>query len=343
MDNISELYKKGTEQFNEMLSHPVTVTLKLDGAAFQVYDNEETGEVEYRKKGKDYGALGDKIDSITKMFSKHYVNSINTIEQHKDDINPYRFLRFEVDDKNMWLLGGVDKENKILDNDAMNELAVKIGAKTAPVLFKGQLSDEQREKISRFAASPQTAGNYKQFIYDLFGEYKGFPVEWETYDSEIEGVVMRFEIDGKDAMYKMVNPKFAVDKENGRIKAAQDMSNSKADYDKLANLLVGWMKENVETGDGDRLKSLNRNFKKLLKDYKLLNELMNIAVKLPQYDFEIVDDYMDSEIERSIKSMGKTLKTIYINYITLFYSERVDSPYKSTDLQTQLNEIIGKL
>jgi len=323
MKDIITVAQENPKLIAKTLHNEVKITLKIDGISFQMLYNEDEKDFEYRKGSKNELKLGEKIDDISLMFGQHYVNAIEYLEQYKKQIDDYKFLTFELFNNEIYLLSVVTKDGKLIEKtSSLKNIAKEIGIKNPPVLFEGELSSLQQSKLIAYIQNgSDVTDNFKSFIFELFNTYEDFPHnEWNAIPESIEGIVLSFKMkDGKIAQYKLIDPVFRYNKDALIKTNIKNEIEHKLEYDKLASMLIGWMGENSKKYDDCKLKSLNENFKKLGKDYKLLNELTNCAAKLPQVNLKLSEKYSDKEINKLIKNMGQNMLTLYVNFIILFY------------------------
>lgn len=342
MKDLLDIVKEKPSLVAKLLHKDVKVTLKVDGVSLQVLWNDEKKDFEYRKGSKDETKLGEKIDDLSLMFEQSYINAIDHITQYKSVIDDYKFLTFEIFNNTLYLISAVSKKDKFIKKiSTLKEIAKSIDAQVVPILFAGELSDEQKGNIVSYVKDPSGVDNFKSFVYSLFNQYKDFPhAEWNAIPEVIEGIVFDFVTkDDKIAQYKLIDPVFRYNKDKyiGEITKAE--VDHKLQYDEFANMLIGWMSENCKKYDDDKLKSLNENFKKLAKDYKLLNEFVNYSAKLPQVNVDIAEKYFDKDIRKLIKNMGQNMLTFYVNFILLFYKGK----YVSKDNDFQYKQILENI
>lgn len=343
MKDIITVAQEKPKLIAKTLHRDVKVTLKVDGISFQMIWDDDEEKFEYRKGSKDELKLGEKIDDLSLMFGQHYINAIDHLENYKKVIDDYKFLTFEIFNNTIYLLSAVSKKGELIEKTSvLKEIADDIDAKIAPVLFEGELSDLQQSTLAAYIQNPSsTTDNFKSFIFSLFNTYEGFPHnEWNAIPESIEGVVFSFKMkDGKIAQYKLVDPVFRYNKDTYKAEVVKNELSHKVEYDTLASMLIGWMSENAENKDENKIKSLNENFKKLAKDYKLLNELTNYAAKLPQVNVELSEKYGDKEIKKLIKNMGQNMLTLYVNFILLFSKGK----HIAKEQETKYHEILQKI
>ena len=94
-------------------------------------------------------------------YNKLYKKPIETFTKEKKYIaSNFKFLAFEVLDTNIFLLAAYTKDGKqILDDAKLSSIASKLHVSTVPVLFKGELSNEQQTTILNFCNNDSVIGN----------------------------------------------------------------------------------------------------------------------------------------------------------------------------------------
>lgn len=335
MNHLKDKYKTSKETVEKLLQQPVTVTLKIDGTAFQVVTTEDEQDIEFHKRSGNTFKPGPLINDYTRLFVKRYKKPIEIFTKEKKYIaSNFKFLAFEVLDTNIFLLAAYTKDGKqILDDSKLSNIASKLHVSSVPVLFKGELSNEQQTAILNFCNDDSVIGkSFKNYIYNIFKSYKDFPDKiWKECGNDIEGVVLDF---GSGLQYKIDDPKFAIMHKEMTANAKEQSLKYKDVTDELYKGLYDAL-DNPEKKDSNLLRSLTANFLSIPDDK--IKELLKLASKIPASSLEFDDDILDKTIKANIRKYGKTYATLYWKYLYMFNKPKKRNYIIDKEFQNKVN------
>lgn len=348
MEHLYRLKDKDTTLYNDELSSPVKVTLKVDGKPFQISLSDD-GEIEYRGRSGNTLDLGPLITNYDRLFSLPTNNAIEYFDNHKEVLKDYKFLVFEVVKDIIFLLHAVTKDGKVVhDDDTLYTISKKLGVYPVPVLFYGMLSDEQQDGITHLIDNLDTIKGdaFKNEIVNLFGSYPKFPKELFSHLDNIEGVVINFYRHGQEDQYKIVDQRYTSSvKEYQQLMKDQKAKYAKS-YESLYKLFVSFLSQHLVEDGKTYLEKLDNNFLNMLNDYKMVNQLFNIGSSLPvnqKQTYRLQLQYTNPKIAKYITKHGTPMQTVYEEYVKLFKAPKIRAFVISKDFQKNINEIIDKL
>ena len=346
MEHLSNVFTKNPDVIDELFKQHVSITLKIDGMAFQIVYNDETSEIEYHKRGGDASKVGPLIDDFSKLLVKKYTATIKDFDSKKDLLDDYKFLAVEIFDKKYVLLTVVTKDNKVIDKpDSLKSIADKLKIDTVPVLLEGKLTDVQKDGLkTMMTLGPETTNEeYKKYLTDLFGDKEY--TEFLKGSGEIEGIVLTFVLDGKVAQYKIINPAFKT-RHDAELKQQREEQLKLAGLvEQILTLFINKLSD-AEKLDDKKLYSLDKNFLKLMQDSKFANKVMNVAAKFPPETNPLLGlDLVicSPEMKKFLKRLGKTMEAAYKQFVMAFYKTRKRNYIVSKEFQMKINEISDKM
>lgn len=222
LDHIFDLYgRKGGNFVRDLISKEVTVTVKVDSAAFSVMN--DNGKLRF------FGRHGKtELDDIKRASSNLWEGAIGYIEEQPwqklpngvlfffEMFNPnlktiIKYSRFPQ--SSLVLLYAQKGETMFHPGSRIVQNAAKLLKTDAPpIIFQGRLSNAQKEKIVDFASSDEKTrqerygmDNFTNMIFDMFD----IPEDqnWLVKDG-LEGLVFYFGSSSEAVSYKMVDPLF---------------------------------------------------------------------------------------------------------------------------------------
>lgn len=147
------LTRKSVQGFRveDVIKMPCTVTLKIDGNAFQIATDESTGEVKYYKRsGEPDEVREDKeITTYDCCFNSFYGDAIKFFTPKEKLLKGYDLLNFEIIDKThtidygstedpkVYLLSAFKDRNAVSDSE-LESLAEDLGVSVVPVVMSGE-------------------------------------------------------------------------------------------------------------------------------------------------------------------------------------------------------------
>jgi hypothetical protein len=378
INNLKEIYEKKGEAFlTGLLNKYVIVNEKVDGAFFGVKKTKDDSFKYFKKSGE--------ITYVDRVLMKYYNPAIRHFEEllmdKRQRIPANFFFGFEFFSrgdsmisrkvgapKNGLVLSYIhrmDESGNILETlqskDQLSRWASYLEVDVQPIIFEGNLDDEQKTKILEFVyADPRELEEKfktKSFTKHVLSVLDPDSLV-ELNDRELETIVFRFY--GDDAEHdvflaKMVDPLFQ--KRVGEN--TQKKSTSSQDYIWL--IVIDLMNhfemydiedvkkkiEDCETYEEKYIKLINSMFKDFLKEYS--EKYDGLSLEIPDYlkrpEFELdVDLIGDPEVVDSI-SKNETNKEIYKILLNFFRKVRKKSSagFFTPELVSQLNLIVQKI
>lgn len=349
MDHIQDVYKKKPEMINKIWDHLTKVNLKVDGKPFQVVYNEEEDELEYHGRSGNETKVGPLIDDMQRLFSKPINDAIRHIEKRVDVFKRYKFLTFEVISEILLLTAIIDKDGNFIDNpDEIDKIAKELDTDVMPCLWKGKLSDEQRDTLMNAISSDiiPTKGDFIKWVKGLFGTYEKFPKTLISRSGDfIEGLVFFYEVDGKVVEYKLVDPSYAQSVKDNQLKNKQDAEKNSEVFNDIYTTFVDWGEKNGKALDKNRMRSIEFNFIEMMKDPKIYNKLMKdgacLTTKMTDAYF-LQLDRVSEELRKAIRKHGKVYQLLYEKFVKLFYKAKKRAFVVSQDFQARVNKLVEK-
>lgn len=335
MEHLSKtLNKEGL--LDKLLDLEVTVSLKIDGAAFQIVVN-DNGEIEWHKRSGNSNKPGPIIDEFTLLYSPHLEKAVNYFTPLKEQLKEYRFLTFEIFNDNYILLSAIKGDTVVTDAEEMNKIAERLGVELVPVIYAGKLNDMQKDAIKKFL---NETDNFDEFLKDAFNFDAVQYGKFLKGANEVEGVVLNYNVEGKAVQYKIVDPEFTYNVKKKDEAMLEIKEKTKSDAEKLTKDLLDWMEQNAQKLDDNHWKSLNMNFISLAKDVKTIHKLMNIAAKLPVSKFKASENLLDTQVKRLIKNNGQPMATVYENFLMMFNKKRTRHHIINKETQEKINKVV---
>lgn len=349
MDHIQDVYKKKPDMINKIWDHLTKVNLKVDGKPFQVVYNEDEDELEYHGRSGNETKVGPLIDDMYRLFSKPINDAIRHIENRVEVFKRYKFLTFEVIDEILLLTAIITKEGKFVDDpDEIDEIAKELDTDVMPCLWKGKISDEQRDILMTAISTDivPTKDDFVKWVKDLFGTYKKFPKTLISRSTEfIEGIVFFYDIDGKVVEYKLVDPSFRQMVKDNHANMKQDGIENAEKYTEIYTSFLNWAEENAKGLDKNRMRSIEFNFIEMMKDPKIYNKLMKDGAGLTTITTDayfLQPDRISDELKKAIKKHGKVYQLLYEKFVRLFYKAKKRGFVLSKEFQARVNKAVEK-
>lgn len=320
MSGIVHLYdlynKKGKEFVDKLLNSYVTVNEKMDGSAFIFERDIETGKFLFYKRDQR-----NPITLVDRTLMKYYEKPINYIEslpphviqkiprgwrfglEYFSSNNPVEIVYDRVPKNNLILsyvhrkdLSG-NAQGTIQDKEKLDTWADLIGVERPPIIFQGELDENQKSQIMNFLQTPfeDLVNEYKtrSFVAFIIGvlnpELKTTALNHDL-EKPIEGIVFRFGKDveeGEPVLSKMVNPVFT---ELAKSKAKKKREDKPSDFLGIAILdVMNFILENGvdsfsmdgETEDERYVSFMSDVFSKFLDEYS--SKYKNADFQEPEY------------------------------------------------------------
>jgi nicotinic acid mononucleotide adenylyltransferase len=275
MSGISHLYdlynKKGQDFIEKLFNTYVTVNEKMDGSAFIFERSLENGKFKFYKRDQR-----NPITMVDRTLMKYYEVPIQYIESLPPHIlnkipRGWKFgleyfsspqpveIAYDRIPKNNLILSYVHVieepgviSRTIQEKEKLDEWADLLGVERPPIIFQGNLDEDQKNKIQEFLRTPfeeliqefRTKSFVRFIIGILNPELKKTALN-EDLDKAIEGIVFRFgDPEGGDpVLSKMVDPIFT---EMAKNKAAKRKDEKPSDF--LGITLIDVMNFILERG-----------------------------------------------------------------------------------------------
>lgn len=344
MDYLVDKYLKKPDYVKELFEKPVTISLKIDGSAFQIFYNKEEDKIEYHKRGGSSSKLGPIIDEYTQLFTKHLNDAIDYFTDKEEILKHNKFYAIEIFNDMYVLLNVIDNNDKVLTN--IKSIAKDLDIESLPILFDNQVlsKESQEDLISMCTLEENTTNNdFITLLKKVFGsgDYEKF-----LKGDEIEGIVLTWIIDDKPVQYKIINPAFKT-----RHKAEQKSKLEEAEKDteqlnKLIESLYDRLKDVAKYREDNWIKNLDANFFEMCSDPNWLHDVKDIAREItPNTNkwFTLQINKVSKVIKELLYHNGDEMKTIYEKYLMTFNKPKKRAFIISKEFQTNINNIIERL
>jgi len=342
MEHLIDKYLKKPEVVKELFQKEVSISLKVDGAAFQI--SCEDDKVTYHKRGGSSKSLGPIIDEYTQLMRKNVNDAIEYFEAKKDILKKYKFYAIEMFNDSYILLTVIDNDDNIIDDiDKLKGIAKSLNIDCVPILFNGVLKSEQVESlISMMTLEPETSNDvYKKYLTDIFG--KG---EYEKFlnGDEVEGIVLTWSINDKIQQFKIINPAFKTrhDKEikNGNEEFKKEME----DLRKLFEFFYESLNKYGSYQSDNWIENLNKNFINIVNKEDSKFKEFNKKIKPYFKDFFTLQiNKVSKDIKELIDNNGDQMKFYYEKFLLLFNKSKKRNFTISKEFQNKVNNLIEKL
>jgi cytidyltransferase-like protein len=279
-----EVSKKGTDFLNTLFLKDLIITEKLAGVSLICKKT--------KKSVQFFGREGTrKIDKFTRMFSTMFEAGIDHLKtKDLSFLRNNEELQFEyfspqmnhiitydnIPDSGLVLLSSTSKRN-------LNMIAHDLGVLPPPVIFKGKLSEEQKNELTKFLLmSPELrqikfkTNIFSSFIVSLLNEKYVSVLE----NGNLEGIVIST-LDG-NFISKIIDPMFV-----DSILSKKSNDEMKFEYFKLlSSLVVDLEMDGVDTYDSPE-EEIEERYIDFLMNIIINNisNVMNRKHEFAKYDF----------------------------------------------------------
>jgi hypothetical protein len=384
--HIKDLYqKKGKDFINDLLNKNVIVNEKMDGAFFGVRKDCESGKVEFYKKG-------GKLSYVDRVLSRYYESAIQHIDSLGEiDLPCDHYLGFEYFvnqnsqkveyarlPQNNLILSYIHIMNEdgeiqktIQDSKTLNEWADKLQVERPPIVFEGELNDQQKVEIMDFIYTPTEnlldkfkTKSFTKYILSVFNPELKASFLNDDLDKAIEGLVFRFYDPNSDEeenvmLAKLIDPWFqqqAIERaEKQRTEAKKsddyvwitviDLMNY---IERFNNAELRELPFTGETPDERYVSLVNELYKGFINEFG--DKYSELDIKIPEYltkaEFNVNFDLIgDPEVTELIEA-NPNFKEIYRILLNVFRKNNIrigasffTEPMKRI-LHSQINKII---
>ena len=344
MDYLIDKYLKKPDYVKELFNKKVTVSLKIDGSAFQIFYNKDEDKIEYHKRGGSSSKLGPIIDEYTQLFTKHLNDAIDFFDNKKEILKENKFYAIEIFNNMYVLLNVIDNNDKVLTN--VDSIAKRLDIESLPILLDNKtLSKESQEDLISMCTLKEDTTNetFILLIKKIFGsgDYEKF-----LKGDEIEGIVLTWIIDDKPVQYKIINPAFKTRHEKEQKDKLKEAEKDTEQLNKLIKLLYDRLSDVAKYRDDNWIKNLDLNFFEMCSDPNWLQDVKNIAKEITPNNnkwFMLQLNKISNIIKKLLDDNGDEIKTIYEKYLMTFNKPKKRAFIISKEFQTNINNIIEKL
>lgn len=344
MDHLIDKYLKKPEVVKDLFTKEVSISLKVDGAAFQISYDKENDSITYHKRGGSSKSLGPIIDEYTQLMRKNINDAIDYFESKKEAVKKYKFYAIEMFNDSYILLTVIDnKDNIIDDRNKLIEISKSLGIDCVPILFEGKLNKEQIESlISMMTLEPETSNDiYKEYLTNIFGkgDYQKFLV-----GDEVEGIVLTWNIDNVISQYKIINPAFKTRHDKEIKQGNEDYKKEIEELQELFEFFYESLNKYGSYHSDNWIANLNKNFIEIVNNESSKIKEFNNKIKPHFKDFFTLQiNKVDKDIKELINKYGDNMKFYYEKYLSLFNKPKKRNFTISKEFQLKVNALIEKL
>ena len=341
MDYLIDKYLKKPDYVKELFNKKVTVSLKIDGSAFQIFYNKDEDKIEYHKRGGSSSKLGPIIDEYTQLFTKHLNDAIDFFNNKKDLLKENKFYAIEIFNGMYILLTVIDNNDNIITE--VSDIARKLNIESLPILFNGKLKFNN-DIISLLTLDENTSN--EDFISAIKGIFGDGDYEKFLKGDEVEGIVLTWVENGKPLQYKIINPAFKAKHEKEQKDKLKEAEKDTEQLNKLIKLLYDRLSDVAKYRDDNWIKNLDLNFFEMCSDPNWLQDVKNIAKEITPNNnkwFTLQLNKISNIIKKLLDDNGDEMKTIYEKYLMTFNKPKKRAFIISKEFQTKINNIIEKL
>ena len=299
---ISKRFKKDV-----LLKSYIEITEKIDGSAFQVYNNQDN--IIFGKRGENpYKPVKNIITDFDLLMNPIYEKVYKYLNKYLNIFKNYTILNYEIFDtkydnhiikyngqykNDIVLLSGLSLTGDVLTNDELKHIADEMNISYNKILWQGYLTDKIISTLLKYKYNDVFIWNYITKELNIDGsKYEGIVINIKTVNDKSETVVKN---------YKIQNPEFA-SKLMEHLSNEQEIRdvnlekiydliiNTQITYDKtyshLKNLLVLYMSFEYANKDFTEVENFLKNIE-ILRNTKinmlLANEIYNLFPANEEY------------------------------------------------------------
>ena len=382
INNLKEVYEKRGEEFlTSLLNNYVIINEKVDGTFFGVKKNKDDKFRYFKKSGE--------ISYVDRVLMKYYNTAISHFENLSDDKRnriPSNFYfgfeyftngdnlshKYDRLPKNNLVISYIhklDDAGKVIstvqNKEQLNKWADYLGVEHTPIIFEGNLTDEQKTSILEFVYAPSEelftkfkTRSFTKYIISILNDQQESSFLKSDLTGSVDTIVFRFYDESNDGsetnvfLAKIVDPLF------NHTKVTQPRENKSQDYIwliviDLMNFFEMYdiseletMCEKGDTFDEKYVALINSMFKDFIKEYS--GKYEGLRLEVPDYlkrpEFELDAALInDPKIIKLLKD--ETYAEIYKILLNFFRRNRKSSSsgFFTADLLTQLNLIVTKI
>jgi hypothetical protein len=375
INHLKEVYEKKGEAFlNNLLNSYVIINEKVDGTFFGVKKTSDDKFKYFKKSGEiTY------VDQVLMRYYNPAISFFDSLAIEKRQRIPANFFfgfeyfsrvdnhggkRVNTPDNNLMLsyIQRLDQDGKVIEtvqnNEVLTRWATYLNVAPPPIIFEGNLDDEQKTQILEFVYSPEDKLKDK-FKTTSFSKYiiSVLNSEIDITDREIDTLVFRFygETEKEESIFlaKLVDPIFRTNKKTD----SKPQTNSQ-DY---IWLIIIDLMNHFEMYNPDELRKvlteapfdenyivlINKIFKDFLDEYSTKYD--GLELEVPEYlnrpEFDINMELVGDDSVISKLNQNSTNIEIYKILLNFFRKTRKksSSSFFNADLINQLNLIVQKI
>lgn len=346
MDYLIDTYIKKPEYVNNLLDKKMSISLKVDGQAFQIGYDKNTDEVTYHKRGGSSKKLGPILTEYEQLFRKSVNDAIELFNTKKEELKKNKFYAIEMFNDSYILLTVIDNNDNIIEDQAtLDKIAKSLNIDSVPILFNGILNKEQKEAIVALMSLDENTSNdeFKKYLTNMFGtgDYTKF-----LKGSEVEGIVLTWNNEGNIEQQKIINPAFKtrhqkeIDDNKKKAEEERDILNNI--YETLYNKLKPVAKKLSDKW----VENLDLNLNVVLSDKEAFDEILKAVNQLPNVkkDFwEVQMNKASDVLKEMIKTHGDIVKLIYEHYMKMFFKVKKRNYIINKEFQMKVNDLIAHM
>ena len=346
MEHLIDKYLKKPEIVKDLLTKEVSISLKVDGAAFQISYDKENDNITYHKRGGSSKSLGPIIDEYTQLMRKNINDAIDYFETKKEAVKKYKFYAIEMFNDSYILLTVIDNDDNIIDDrNKLEEISKSLGIDCVPILFEGKLSKEQIESLMSMMTLESDTSNdvYKEYLTNIFGkgDYQKF-----LLGDEVEGIVLTWNINGNITQYKIINPAFKTRHDKEIKQGNEDYKKEIEEYINLYELIYETINKIGKHENDNWIKNLDANFINMINNEEFKSKYEDIIDTLqPKFKdfFTLQINKASKEIQDVIKEYDNNMKFLYEKYLQVFFKQKKRNYFISKEFQLNVNKVIERL
>lgn len=354
MEHLEKILNAKRETTRSILFNDCQITLKVDGNAFQSYN--DNGTIVFRKRPSNPYQLGEVLTEFDLLFDDAYYNAMKKLQSKSEVLRKYDIVNFEVIGKGESSHLIANENSKVGDliflsafngkiEDNSPSIALELGVNHVPILYKGKVPEDIiRKMIENKDSGPKVFRIIKDWLSTVMLSH-----DYSKYidNQDIEGFVFAFQTNNgtlKTKRYKVVDPSF------------RQRLMDKLDLEKTAR------NANKEFIIHDWFYPLQKYWKRSYKGYfdSLLNTVTTISqvspefiIKTNRFIYDIIyrkpcidflkENGYDATIKEVLFKGEEFMKTLFFVMLT-FKRERLKGFWVTPEFQQEiLNDFVKSL
>lgn len=346
--------KKGLDIPDLLENGICTISLKIDGNAFQIgCDDGETVKYYKRSGSPEKVSPAKELTMYDCCFNEFYGDAILYFKKKEDILKDYTIINCEIidkqhiieydenDDKQIYLLSAIQDGDFIGKRD-LEILADDLGITRCPVILNNKKLPSEIVKIIKkhIPAAKEFEGSVKGLsendLYEEITELLGDEIEWENQ----EGIVFTWNYGDKTVSAKLDNPLF-IDKWFD-MKESEE-SELRTDFTEVSRVFIDiaekHIKEFVSIRGDDYLENMlllfdtftQKDIKDLYDSYEVDTVVDPASSKFVTLVCPELKDKLDNEVYRSV---------LNVIFIIMYKPKKRKTDLMDWDVQERINELI---